>query len=195
MQEYKVTVAGQTYPLSLPFFVLATQNPIEQEGTYPLPEAQLDRFFFQINIDYPSAEEEKEIVLKTTGAGHVELKKVLNAEEIIALQEIVRRVPVSDYVAEYAVKLAAASRPTYSQYDFIKKWVNWGAGPRASQNLILGSKARAVLAGRYAATVEDVRSLAYSVLRHRILLNFNAEAEGVNVEQVIGKLLELGEKI
>ncbi|MFH1259682.1 MAG: MoxR family ATPase [Elusimicrobiota bacterium] len=195
MQEYKVTVAGQTYPLSLPFFVLATQNPIEQEGTYPLPEAQLDRFFFQINIDYPTVEEEKEIVLKTTGAGHLELTKALNAEEIIALQEIVRRVPVSDYVVEYAVKLVAASRPKFSQYDFVKKWVNWGAGPRASQNLILGSKARAVLAGRYAATVEDVRALAYSVLRHRILLNFNAEAESVNVDQVIGKLLELGEKI
>lgn len=194
MQEYKVTVAGQTYPLALPFFVLATQNPIEQEGTYPLPEAQLDRFFFQINIGYPLIEEEKEIVLKTTGASQIELKKVLNAQEIISLQEIVRRVPVSDYVADYAVKLAAATRPSFSQYDFIKKWVNWGAGPRASQNLILGSKARAILEGRYAASVEDVRALAYSVLRHRILLNFNAEAEGVTVEQVIEKLLEAAGK-
>ena len=191
MQEYRVTVSGQTYPLSLPFFVLATQNPIEQEGTYPLPEAQLDRFFFQVNIDYPEYEEEVEIVRKTTGAFAIQLEKVLTADEIIHLQEIVRQVPVSDFVTKYAVNLVSATRPQSSHaLDFAKKWVNWGAGPRASQNLILGAKARAILNGRYSVSIDDVRALVFPIFRHRIILNFNAEAEGINIEEVIRRLVE-----
>ncbi|OGS45513.1 MAG: AAA family ATPase [Elusimicrobia bacterium RIFOXYD2_FULL_34_15] len=190
MQEYKVTVAGQTHILPSPFFVLATQNPIEQEGTYPLPEAQLDRFFFQVNIDYPSNKEEKEIILKTTGISSIEVKSLLNSDEILALQEIVRKVPVSDYVIDYVVKLVSETRPKNSSLDFIKKWINWGAGPRASQNLILAGKSRAVLEGRYAVSTEDIMTVAYPVLRHRLLLNYTAEAEGITSEQIIKKLLE-----
>ena len=189
MQEYKVTVAGQTYPLPSPFFVLATQNPIEQEGTYPLPEAQLDRFFFQINIGYPSAAEEKEIVKQTTGIKVPEIKSVLAAEEILALQEIVRKVPVSENVLDYAVKLVSETRPDTSSLDFIKKWINWGAGPRASQNLVLAGKSRAVLDGRYTVSAEDIKAVAHPVLRHRIILNYTAEAEGISTEHVIARLL------
>lgn len=190
MQEYKVTVAGQTYPLPNPFFVLATQNPIEQEGTYPLPEAQLDRFFFQINIDYPSADDEKEIIRKTTGMYLSETKSMLSSKEILALQEIVRKVPVSDYVVDYAVKLVSETRPKNSSHNFIQKWLNWGASPRASQNLILAGKSKAVLDGRYTVSVEDVHAVTYPVLRHRLILNYVAEAEGITTEEIIKKLLE-----
>jgi len=190
MQEYKVTVAGQTYPLPNPFFVLATQNPIEQEGTYPLPEAQLDRFFFQINIDYPTVDDEKEIIRKTTGMHLSETKSMLSSKEILALQEIVRKVPVSDYVVDYVVKLVSETRPKTSSLDFIKKWLNWGASPRASQNFILAGKSKAVLEGRYAVSVEDIKAVAYPVLRHRLILNYTAEAEGITTEEIIKKLLE-----
>jgi len=190
MQEYKVTVAGQTYPLPNPFFVLATQNPIEQEGTYPLPEAQLDRFFFQINIDYPTVNDEKEIIRKTTGMHLSETKSMLTSHEILALQEIVRKVPVSDYVVDYVVKLVSETRPKASSLDFIKKWLNWGASPRASQNFILAGKSKAVLEGRYTVSVEDIKAVAYSVLRHRLILNYTAEAEGITTEEIIKKLLE-----
>lgn len=191
MQEYKVTASGNTYPLELPFFVLATQNPIEQEGTYPLPEAQLDRFFFEVNIDYPKYEEEKEIVTKTTSSFQAKLIKALNAKEIIHLQEIVRKVPASEYVVNYTVNLVTATRPSSSRApEFIKRWVSWGGSPRGSQNLILGGKARAILNGRFNVSVEDIKALAHPVLRHRIILNFNAEAEGVRTDEVIDKLVE-----
>ncbi|MFH2071216.1 MAG: MoxR family ATPase [Elusimicrobiota bacterium] len=192
MQEYRVTSAGQTYPVPMPFYVLATQNPIEQEGTYPLPEAQLDRFFFQINIDYPSADEEKTIVQQTTGATIPSLDKVLDADEIIQLQEIVRRVPVSDNVIDYVVRFVGATRPRADgSPDFVKQWLNWGAGPRASQALILGAKARALLDGRYSISIEDIQKLAHPALRHRLILNFNAEAEGITTDDVITKLVSL----
>jgi len=191
MQEYQVTAGGQTYSLELPFFVLATQNPIEQEGTYPLPEAQLDRFFFQVNIDYPSHDEEVLIAKQTTSDYQIKPEEVLSADEIRTLQDFVKRVPVSDYVANFAVNLVRASRPDdKGSPQFIKDWVSWGAGVRASQNLILGGKARAVLGGRYNVSEEDIKALAYPVLRHRIILNFNAEAEGIGVENVIARLLE-----
>ncbi|MHB9154131.1 MAG: AAA family ATPase [Endomicrobiales bacterium] len=191
MQEYRVTVAGQNYPLSLPFFVLATQNPIEQEGTYPLPEAQLDRFFFQININYPSLEEEKKILSQTTSAFEPRLEKVLSSSDIMELQDIVRKVPAADHVLEYAVKLARLSRPQdESAPDFVRHFVTWGAGPRGAQALIVGAKARAVLAGRYAASVDDIKSVACPSLRHRILLNFNAETEGVRPEEIVRRLIE-----
>ncbi|MFQ5866646.1 MAG: AAA family ATPase [bacterium] len=191
MQEYKVTASGNTYPLEPPFFVLATQNPIEQEGTYPLPEAQLDRFFFEVNIDYPKYEEEKEIVTRTTSSFQAKLIKALNAKEIIDLQEIVRKVPASDHVVEYAVNLVTATRPSSPKApEFIKRWLSWGASPRASQNLILGGKARAILNGRFNISVEDIKALAHPALRHRIILNFNAEAEGVRTDEVIDRLLK-----
>ncbi len=190
MQENHVTVGGQTYPLPQPFFVLATQNPIEQEGTYPLPEAQLDRFLFHININYPTFEDEKKIVHQTTAGRKVELKKVLDAKEVLALQEIVRRVPVADHVVEYAVKLARRTRPKEPDApDYIRNWISWGAGPRASQSLILGGKARAILQGRHTVSIDDLKALAAPVLRHRLILSFHAEAEGVSVEDVIRKLL------
>jgi MoxR-like ATPase len=192
MQEYKVSVAGVTYPLPLPFFVLATQNPIEQEGTYPLPEAQLDRFFFQINITYPSEEEEKRIVAQTTSTYLSSVEKVLSAGEILSLQEIVRKVPVSDNIIDYVVTLTRMTRPVNDNSpEFIKHWVSWGAGPRASQNFILAGKARALLSGRLTVSIEDIRVLAYPILRHRIILNYNAEAEGIKVEDVISKLLSV----
>ena len=190
MQEYHVTASGKSYPLPLPFYVLATQNPIEQEGTYPLPEAQLDRFFFKILINYPDREEEIEIVKSTTAFQEIALFKVLNSKEIIKLQDIVRKVPVSDHVVEYAVSLVAATRPKSDKAPAsVKDLVQWGAGPRASQCLILGSKARAVLQGRLTASVEDVKALAFPVLRHRLVLSFQAEAEGVTSEQVVQKIL------
>ncbi len=189
MQEYRVTVAGQTYELPAPFFVLATQNPIELEGTYPLPEAQLDRFMFSVIVDYPSAEEEKEIVKSTTSAYVPDLAKVLSAEEIKVLQELVRRVPVADEVIDYTIRLVGMSRPGSKAPKFINDWVSWGAGPRASQYLVLGAKTRAVLAGRYTPTIADVKAVALPVLRHRIIANFTAEAENVKVEDIIRRLI------
>ncbi len=191
MQEHSVTTQGQTMRLSEPFFVLATQNPIEQEGTYPLPEAQLDRFMFNLWIDYPSREEEVEIVRRTTGAADVVPNRVLSAEEIVALQNLVRRVPAADDVVCYAVDLVRKSRPTESDAPaFIKEWVKWGAGPRASQYLILGAKARAALDGRFTPSRDDVRAAAMLVLRHRILTTFAAEAEGVSAPDIVNRLIE-----
>ena len=193
MQEHEVTAGGQTYKLTEPFFVLATQNPIEQEGTYPLPEAQLDRFMFNIYINYPSTEEENLIVKTTTSAYFWDLEKVMGAEEIIRLQKLVRKVPVSDHVINYSVKLARHTRPhsneDYSPLEYIKNWVSWGAGPRASQYMVLGAKTRAVLDGRYTPSCEDVRAVALPVLRHRIVTSFNAEADGVGTFEIIQRLL------
>jgi MoxR-like ATPase len=189
MQEHRVTVSGKTYPLPPPFFVLATQNPIEQEGTYPLPEAQLDRFFFQINISYPSEEEEREILRQTTGAHEPRLEKILDAEEILRLQEIVRKVPVADNVIEKTVLLVRRTRPQEpSAPAFIKDFVSWGAGPRACQALVLGAKVRAVLQGRFAVSWEDVEALIHPVLRHRVLPSFRAEAEGVRIDDLLQRL-------
>ncbi|MFL5301353.1 MAG: AAA family ATPase [Anaeromyxobacteraceae bacterium] len=191
MQEYRVTAGGQTYPLDLPFLVFATQNPIEQEGTYPLPEAQLDRFMFYVNVHYPSAEEEVEIVRSTTVATRRTLDRILSPHEIRDLQELVLRVPVADHVARHAVELVRMTRPTdASSPDFVKELVQWGAGPRASQYLVLGAKARAILDGRMTAAVEDVRALARPVLVHRVLTNFRAESENVTSEQIVDRLLE-----
>ena len=191
MQEYKVTASGTTYSLDLPFIVFATQNPIEQEGTYPLPEAQLDRFMFQINVQYPSKAEEIEIVRTTTSTYQPTIDKAFSPEEITSLQDLVTRVPVADYVLEYAIRLIRASRPSDSSSpDFIKKWVSWGAGPRASQYLILGGKARSLLDGRYAVTCNDVRAIAKPVLQHRIITNFHAEAEGKTSVHIIDQLLD-----
>jgi MoxR-like ATPase len=191
MQEYRVTAGGQTYPLDLPFLVFATQNPIEQEGTYPLPEAQLDRFMFYVNVHYPSAEEEVEIVRSTTVATRRTLDRILSPHEIRDLQELVLRVPVADHVARHAVELVRMTRPTdASSPDFVKELVQWGAGPRASQYLVLGAKARAILDGRMTAAVEDVRALARPVLVHRVLTNFRAESENVSSEQIVDRLLE-----
>jgi len=191
MQEYHVTAGGTRYALPLPFFVLATQNPIEQEGTYPLPEAQLDRFMFKILIDYPSREEERDIVRTTTVDLEPKLQRVLHAEDILRLQRLVRRVPVSDHVIDYALNLVRASRPQAREAAaFAQEWIDWGAGPRAAQYLILGAKARAVLHGRINVSCEDVRAVARPVLRHRIITNFNAEAEDIDSEKIIERLLE-----
>jgi MoxR-like ATPase len=191
MQERKITSGTTTYPLADPFFVLATQNPIEQEGTYPLPEAQLDRFMFNVRMEYPPTEEEVTMVRATTGGALADLKPALEQKRILELQEIVRRVPVSDRVIRYAVAIAEATRPDRDKSPgFVNDFVTWGAGPRASQYLILGSKARAVLQGRFYVACEDIRALAYAVLRHRILLNFNAEAEGVTPDTIIEKILK-----
>jgi len=191
MQERKVTVGGETYRLEPPFLVFATQNPIEQEGTYSLPEAELDRFMFQIDVNYPTMNEEVEIVRTTTGSYKPELRKVLDASMIFEYQDLVHRVPVSEHVAAYAVKIVRATRPSEPDSpEFIKKWVSWGVGPRASQFLILGSKARAVLDGRYTPSTEDVRFLAPSVLKHRIVLNFRAETEGMKPMDVIKEILD-----
>ncbi|HDQ00352.1 MAG TPA: MoxR family ATPase [bacterium] len=190
MQEHEVTAAGETYILDEPFFVLATQNPIEQEGTYPLPEAQLDRFMFNLWVDYPSGEEEAQIVKSTTSAYMPELRIVLDKKDIIRLQDLVRRVPVADDVIDYAVKLVSLTRPNVnSAPKFIKDWISWGAGPRASQYLILGAKTRAVLEGRPTPDIEDVKSLAIPVLRHRLVTNFNAEADSVSTVEIIEKLM------
>jgi MoxR-like ATPase len=189
MQEHKVTAAGNTYDLEEPFFVLATQNPIEQEGTYPLPEAQLDRFMFNILIDYPTHEDEISIVKVTTADKGLPLNKVISREEILKFQDLVRRVPVADNVVEFAVNLVSATRPGENAKDDINEWIDWGAGPRASQFLILGAKAKAILEGRPTADIDDVKSLALPVLRHRVLPNFNAEAEGMSVDDIISKLI------
>jgi MoxR-like ATPase len=190
MQERQVTAGGETYQLDLPFFVLATQNPIELEGTYPLPEAQLDRFMFNIFVDYPSSDEEMEIVETTTSAYVPELDRVLDAGGITGLQGLVRRVPVPRHVIDYAVRLVRATRPAGDGApQFIRDWVSWGAGPRASQYLILGAKTRSILRGRYTPACEDVREVAKPVLRHRIITNFNAEADGVTTIDIIERLL------
>ncbi len=191
MQEYEVTAAGETYKLDQPFFVLATQNPIEQEGTYPLPEAQLDRFMFNVYVDYPSRSEEEEIVMTTTAAPTADLHKILGAQQIIHLQQLVRTVPVSEHLVSYAVRLARATRPgEEGSPDFVKSWVSWGAGPRAGQYMVLAAKTRAILDGRPTPSVEDVRFAAIPVLRHRIVTSFNAEAEGVDTIAIVNKLLE-----
>jgi MoxR-like ATPase len=190
MQEHEVTAAGQTHTLEEPFFVLATQNPIEQEGTYPLPEAQLDRFMFNIFVDYPSYQEEHKIVKSTTAVLKYDVAKVMTGKEISALQQLVRKVPVSDHVVDYAIKLVRATRRNDAGVaDYITNWVTWGAGPRASQYLILGAKTRAILDGRYTPSVEDVKAVAKPVLRHRIVTSFNAEADGVGTMEIIEKLM------
>jgi MoxR-like ATPase len=190
MQEHEVTAGGETHRLDLPFFVLATQNPIEQEGTYPLPEAQLDRFMFNIKVGYPSLEEETQIVEVTTRPRHADPQPVLAAPQILRAQELVRRVPVASHVISYAVRLARATRPGADEGRNIHEFVGWGAGPRAGQHLVLGAKARAVLQGRPTPGIEDVKAVALAVLRHRVVTNFNAEAEGVNADQLVGRLLE-----
>jgi MoxR-like ATPase len=190
MQEHEVTAAGQNYKLSEPFFVLATQNPIEQEGTYPLPEAQLDRFMFNIWLEYPSAKEEVEIVRNTTLETYNKVNKIMAGEEIIKFQNLVRRVPVSDNVLNYAVNLVRITRPENSDDEFVKKYIDYGAGPRASQYLILGAKSRAALFGRFTPDIDDVKAVAVSVLRHRIVSNFSAEAEGISTKDIINKLLK-----
>jgi MoxR-like ATPase len=190
MQERKVTAGGNTYKLDEPFFVLATQNPIEQEGTYPLPEAQLDRFMFNVLVDYPSLAEEMEIVKTTTSAYQADIRPVLSGRQIIELQQLVRRVPVADQVIEYAVGVVHKSRPKSETAPvYVKEYVSWGAGPRASQYLILGAKALAIMDGRLAPSIDDVRTLALPVLRHRIITNFNAEAAGVDSVEVIKRLV------
>jgi len=191
MQEFQVTAGGKKHPLDLPFFVLATQNPIEQEGTYPLPEAQLDRFMFNILVDYPTENEELEVMRLTTTEYQPELTAVLSREEILRLQEIVRRVPVADSVVAYAMKLVRATRVrTAEALPFVNEWVAWGAGPRACQYLILGGKARSILEGRTFVGTDDIRAVAHPVLRHRVITNYNAEAAGITADTVIDRLLE-----
>jgi MoxR-like ATPase len=191
MQEYRVTAAGQTFTLEPPFFVLATQNPLEQEGTYPLPEAQLDRFMFSVYVDYPTEEEEETIARVTTAAQRYTLNKVLDAAAIIELQRAVRDLPVSDHVVKYAVRLTRATRPADSRApDFVKKWIHCGAGPRAAQYLLVGAKARAVIAGRLVVTCDDIRTVARPVLRHRMFTNFTADSEGMDTDKIVKKLLE-----
>ena len=191
MQEYRVTAGGNTYDLDLPFLVFATQNPIEQEGTYPLPEAQLDRFMLQVDVRYPDEEDEVEIVRQVTSDYEPQLNKVLSPERIRALQALVLRVPVADHVVRYAVKLCRSSRPEMEEAPaVVREYLNWGAGPRASQFLILAGKARAILDGRYAVRVDDVRALAGPVLQHRLVRNFRAEAEGFSAAKIVTQLLE-----
>lgn len=191
MQEHKVTAVGTTYKLPDPFFVLATQNPIEQEGTYPLPEAQLDRFMFNLWLDYPSKEEEIKVVQTTTSEYKAELKKVLSSDEIIVFQNLIRKVPVAENVIEFAVKISNMTRPhNGNSPSYIKEWVTWGAGPRASQYLILAAKARSVIQGRFTPNIDDVKFAMLPVLRHRIITNFSAEAEGISSVDVIKKISE-----
>jgi MoxR-like ATPase len=191
MQEHRVTVAGRFFPLPAPFFVLATQNPIEQEGTYPLPEAQLDRFMFFIHVDYPTRQEEGRIARETTGGSAPQLAKLLDGAQIARFQELVQRVPVPDHIYDLAVELARRSRPkSDGAPDWVRKWVSWGAGPRAVQYLVRGAKARAVLHGSYLARMEDLEAVAAPVLTHRILTNFQAQAEGVSSATIIARLLE-----
>ena len=191
MQEHRVTAGGHTYTMDEPFFVLATQNPIEQEGTYPLPEAQLDRFMFHLNISYPTIDEEVSIVNETTVGKNNDVQKVFSKESIIDFQDLVLRVPISDNVVNYAVRLSSSTRPNEDTgNEYVKKWVQWGAGPRASQFLVLGAKAKALLDGRPTPSIEDIQSLAPDILRHRILPNFNAEAEGIKVDDIINQLIK-----
>ncbi len=191
MQEYHVTAGRETYDLEPPFFVLATQNPIEQEGTYPLPEAQLDRFMFMVNVDYPSRNEERMIVKSTTMEHTAEPEAVLTGADILTLQKIVRRIPVSQHVVDYAVNLTRATRPDDGTApEFIKQYLTWGAGPRAAQYLVLGAKSRALLHGRFNVSCEDIRGIAKPVLRHRIFTNFNADAEGVSPDKIVEMLVQ-----
>lgn len=189
MQEYAVTIGGKNYPLEKPFFVLATQNPIEQEGTYPLPEAQLDRFMFNIYLDYPTLESEIEIVKSTTSEKKNTVSQVMTASEMKYFQQLVRRVPVADNVVEYAVKLVHKTRPNEKGHELSRDYLEWGAGPRASQFLVLGAKCNALINGKYSPDIEDIKAIAEPILRHRIVRNFKAEAEGVTEEMIIQKLL------
>jgi MoxR-like ATPase len=189
MQEKTVTVSGHHHILAKPFFVLATQNPIEQEGTYPLPEAQLDRFMFSINLDYPSFNEEIDIVKATTSDANVILKPQLSGKDIVTFQHLIRRIPVADNVIEYAVKLVSKTRPiSENASELVKNYIDWGAGPRASQNLILGAKANAAVNGKYSPDIEDIQAVAFAILKHRIVKNYKAEAEGVSEKQIIESL-------
>jgi len=189
MQERAVTVAGHHYKLSLPYFVLATQNPIEQEGTYPLPEAQLDRFMFAINLDYPSFEEEVQVVKATTNDEKVKVNALFSAQQIVDFQQLIRRIPVADNVVEYAVAMVGKTRPNSdAAADLVKTYIDWGAGPRASQNLILAAKTHAAINGKFSPDIEDVQAVAYSILRHRIIKNYKAEAEGVSENEIIKSL-------
>jgi len=189
MQERAVTIAGKQHKLELPYFVLATQNPIEQEGTYPLPEAQLDRFMFAIELKYPSIEEEIAVVKATTSDDTIEINALFNAEEILEVQHVVRRIPVPDNVVNYAVTLVSNTRPNLeSAPDFVKQYLDWGAGPRASQNLILGAKAHAAINGKFSPDIEDVQAVAMGILRHRIIKNYKAEAEGITEEDIVNRL-------
>lgn len=190
MQEKSVTISGHHYKLSEPYFVLATQNPIEQEGTYPLPEAQLDRFMFAINLEYPSFNEEVEVVKSTTQPIAYDIEAIFSAQEILDIQQLIRRIPVADNVVEYAVKLVTKTRPNDpAASDFVKEYIDWGAGPRASQNLILAAKAHAASKGKFSPDIENVKAVAYSVLKHRVIKNYKAEAEGYSIESIIEKLL------
>lgn len=191
MQERSITTGGKRYDLGNPFFVLATQNPIEQEGTYPLPEAQLDRFMFNVWLDYPKMADEILVVKNTTSDRKVELKKVLSTEEIIYFQDLVRKIPVTDNVLEYAVKLASKSRPnTEHAADIANKYLTWGAGPRASQYLVIGAKCHSLIKGKYSPDIEDVKAVAAAILRHRIVRNYKAEAEGISVDAIIAELVK-----
>jgi len=195
MQEHEVTVAGETYPLAAPFFVLATQNPIEQEGTYPLPEAQLDRFMFELHVEYPSRADEERIVERTTGELEQALEPVLTGEELVGLQRVVRRIPAPKVVVEYAVRLARMTRPPdESAPAGVREYVSWGAGPRASQYMVLGAKARAAMDARPMADLEDVDAVALAVLRHRVVVNFNAEAAGKRAEEIVGEVMAAGRR-
>ncbi|HEY9115947.1 MAG TPA: MoxR family ATPase [Bacteroidales bacterium] len=191
MQEKAVTVAGVNYKLDVPFFVLATQNPIEQEGTYPLPEAQLDRFMFNLILDYPSFEEEIDVVKRTTIGASTQVNEILNAQEILYFQQLLRKIPVADNVMDFAVKLVTKTRPgTKGSHEWANQYLNWGAGPRASQYLIIGAKAHAAINGKYSPDIEDVRAIALPILRHRIVRNYKAEAERVGVDDIINELLK-----
>ncbi len=191
MQERSITTGGKRYELGNPFFVLATQNPIEQEGTYPLPEAQLDRFMFNVWLDYPKLEDEYLVVKNTTSSRKFELKKILSAEEILYFQELVRRIPIADNVLEFAVKLASKSRPnTEYAAEIANNYLSWGAGPRASQFLVIGAKCHALIKGKYSPDIEDVKAVATAILRHRIVRNYKAEAEGISVEKIISELMK-----
>jgi MoxR-like ATPase len=190
MQERSVTAAGHHHELDKPFFVLATQNPIEQEGTYPLPEAQLDRFMFNLNVEYPSFSEEVQIVKSTTSNTEVSVNKVLSSEEILKIQDLIRTIPVADNVVEYAVKLVSKTRPENDlATDFVKKYLSWGAGPRASQFLVVAAKAHAAINGKFSPDIEDVKAVALPILRHRVVRNYKAESEGMSIEKLVDSLL------
>lgn len=190
MQEKSVTVAGNGYKLEAPFFVLATQNPIEQEGTYPLPEAQLDRFMFNLILDYPGFNEEMEIVKRTTSGSGSSVSKIINADEILFFQQLIRKIPVAENVMNYAVKLVSKTRPaTPSAHDWANRYLNWGAGPRASQYLVIGAKANAAISGKYSPDIEDVKAMALPVLRHRVIRNYKAEADGISTDSIINELM------
>lgn len=195
MQEFEVTYGGQTYPLDRPFFILATQNPIEQAGTYPLPEAQLDRFLLYIKIGYPTLEEETQILSNTTGTKKAKVEPVINGEEIQKLQALVREVSISDDLIDYVSQLIRATRPDTTAVEYVKEWVRWGAGPRAGQALILTAKARALFHGRYAVIIEDLQTMAYPVLRHRVLMNFKADAENVTSDMATTELLKAVKRV